>query len=608
MAFSGTIVLFFQLLHFSQTTCVKFTFVNNCWETIWPVTDGSKTPANTGLQLSRGNSFIFEAAKGWSGRFWGKTGCTFDSISQVSCHTGDCSFEDAGCNITGVTLVEFTLAIGDNNDFYDVSLVNGFNLPVLVQPSGGSGQCAPTGCPKDLNRLCPPELRTRDGACLSTCTAFNTTGDCCTGEYDSPATCKPSNYTRVFKEACPQAYAYPYDDPSNIFTCINANYFITFCPANHSFLSPLQSPAYPPHNAGGYRTTKNGSKKIIFIVLVPLGVITSLVTASIAIYFFVKRQQPSPTSKKCKEDIENFLLQYGSLAPKRYKYSEIKKITKSFSDELGKGGYDSVYKGGLHDGSLVAVKVLMETDSNGEEFMNEVASISRTSHVNVVTLLGFCYEGEKRALVYEFMPNKSLDKFLRKSREAGDTDCVLDLQKLYKIAVGISRGLEYLHMGCSTRIVHFDIKPHNILLDDDLCPKISDFGLAKLCKKKQSELSVFGTRGTIGYIAPEMFSRNFGGVSHKSDVYSYGMMVLEMAGARERFEAHVNQSSENYFPDKLYEEVTIDMTNKLDDFKIGDDEEETRKKIFLIGFWCIQTNLSDRPSMLEGCGDVRREP
>ncbi|KAL8549829.1 hypothetical protein ACS0TY_008605 [Phlomoides rotata] len=345
------------------------------------------------------------------------------------------------------------------------------------------------------------------------------------------------------------------------------------------------------------RTTKNGPKKIIFIVLVPLCVITSLVTASIAICFFVKRQQPSPTSKKCKEDIENFLLQYGSLAPKRYKYSEIKKITKSFSDELGKGGYGSVYKGGLHDGSLVAVKVLMETDSNGEEFMNEVASISRTSHVNVVTLLGFCYEGEKRALVYEFMPNKSLDKFLRKSREAGDTDCVLDLQKLYKIAVGIARGLEYLHMGCSTRIVHFDIKPHNIILDDDLCPKISDFGLAKLCKKKQSELSVFGTRGTIGYIAPEMFSRNFGGVSHKSDVYSYGMMVLEMAGARERFEAHVNQSSENYFPDKLYEEVTIDMTNKLDDFKIGDDEEETRKKIFLIGFWCIQTNLSDRPSM-----------
>ncbi|KAL8549841.1 hypothetical protein ACS0TY_008617 [Phlomoides rotata] len=296
------------------------------------------------------------------------------------------------------------------------------------------------------------------------------------------------------------------------------------------------------------------------------------------------------------QDIENILLQYGPLAPRRYKYSKIKKMTKSFNNKLGQGGYGSVYKGTLPDGSFVAVKVLMETDSNGEEFINEVASISRTSHVNIVTLLGFCYEGSKRALIYEFMPNKSLDIFLSTNGSSSETDCSLNFKKLYKIAVGIAKGLEYLHTGCNTRIVHFDIKPQNILLDEDFCPKISDFGLAKLCKKKQSILSVIGTRGTIGYIAPEMFSRNFGGVSHKSDVYSYGMMVLEMAGAKNIDEADATQSSDNYFPDKIYQHVVIGVTQKVDEF-MSEEVEEIVKKMFLVGFWCIQTTPSDRPSM-----------
>ncbi|EYU34432.1 hypothetical protein MIMGU_mgv1a023385mg, partial [Erythranthe guttata] len=293
--------------------------------------------------------------------------------------------------------------------------------------------------------------------------------------------------------------------------------------------------------------------------------------------------------RKSNQDVESILLQHGLLAPKRYKYSEIKKITKSFNEKLGQGGYGSVYKGVLSDGTLVAVKVLIEADGNGEEFINEVASISRTSHVNIVNLLGFSFDRNKRALMYEFMPNKSLDKFIN------NNNC-LDLEKLYEIAVGVAKGLEYLHIGCKTRIVHFDIKPQNILLDEEFCPKISDFGLAKLCKKKQSILSVLGTRGTIGYIAPEVFSRNFGGVSHKSDVYSYGMMVLEMAGARKFAGNEEVQSSENYFPDKIYEYV-VDATEKANDLIVIDDDDEVARKMFLIGFWCIQTTPSDRPSM-----------
>ncbi|GKV43262.1 hypothetical protein SLEP1_g50576 [Rubroshorea leprosula] len=206
-------------------------------------------------------------------------------------------------------------------------------------------------------------------------------------------------------------------------------------------------------------------------------------------------------------------------------------MTNSYKEKLGRGGYGDVYKGNLPDGRPIAVKVLNVSKGNGEEFINEVASIGRTSHVNVVTLLGFCLEGEKRALIYEFMPNGSLEKFIFKESTSEDNQN-LGWEKLYSIAIGIARGLEYLHHGCNTRILHLDIKPQNILLDKEFCPKISDFGLSKLCSRKDSVVSTIGPRGTPGYIAPEVFFRNFGAVSLKSDIYSYGMVVLEMVGGK----------------------------------------------------------------------------
>ncbi|MED6176569.1 hypothetical protein PIB30_089519, partial [Stylosanthes scabra] len=206
-------------------------------------------------------------------------------------------------------------------------------------------------------------------------------------------------------------------------------------------------------------------------------------------------------------------------------------MTNSFKVKLGQGGFGTVYKGNLPSGSTVAVKMLNQFKGNGEEFINEVASISRTSHVNVVTLLGFCLEGHKKVLIYEFMSNGSLDNFIFKN-EAKNTP-LLCWEKLYQIFIGIARGLEYLHRGCNIRILHFDIKPYNILLDENFCPKISDFGLAKLCPREESHVSMSETRGIIGYIAPEVFNRHFGRVSHKSDVYSFGMMLIEMVGMKE---------------------------------------------------------------------------
>ncbi|KAF3340662.1 putative receptor-like protein kinase [Carex littledalei] len=290
-------------------------------------------------------------------------------------------------------------------------------------------------------------------------------------------------------------------------------------------------------------------------------------------------------------NIDMLLEKYGSFAPKRYKYAEVKKITCSFHDTLGKGGFGTVYRGRLQDGSLVAVKILHKSSSDREELLNEIVSIGRTSHVNIVNLVGFCIEGSKHALIYEYMPNGSLDNYIYSE----NPKAVLGWEKLYEIAIGIARGLEYLHRGCNARIVHFDIKPQNILLDEDFNPKIADFGLAKLCPPKESIISMAEMRGTIGYIAPEVFSRSFGVVSTKSDVYSYGMMVLEMVGGRRNAKPNTENPSREYFPHWLCDRLVEGSPIEACDATI--DTEKIARKMGMVGLWCTQTMPANRPSM-----------
>ncbi|OQU86367.1 hypothetical protein SORBI_3003G079400 [Sorghum bicolor] len=281
--------------------------------------------------------------------------------------------------------------------------------------------------------------------------------------------------------------------------------------------------------------------------------------------------------------------------------------------KLGEGGYGAVFSGVLTAGGNrareVAVKILHHSRPNGEEFLNEVISIGRTSHVNIVTLLGFCLEGSRRALVYEYMPNGSLDRYIYSVQDpaAGTAPPSLGWEALQEIAAGIARGLEYLHEGCSTRIIHFDIKPQNVLLDADLRPKIADFGMAKLCNPKESILSMADARGTVGFIAPEVFSRGFGVVSTKSDVYSYGMLLLEMVAGRSNaakaYGAENNKSSGDlFFPLWVYDHLLEDGgVLQGGDHGAGAGAgaagEEIARKMALIGLWCIQTVPASRPSM-----------
>lgn len=218
--------------------------VNKCGHTVWPgiLTNAGIAPLpTTGFALRTGESRTIAAPNSWGGRFWGRTLCSEDSTGKFSCVTGDCGSGKLECAGSGAvppaTLAEFTLDGYGGLDFYDVSLVDGYNLPMLVVPQGGTGSnCTSTGCLVDLNGACPSAMKVTSAggegvACKSACEAFGQPEYCCSGAYGSPETCKPSSYSELFKKACPRAYSYAYDDKTSTFTCAGADYLITFCPS-----------------------------------------------------------------------------------------------------------------------------------------------------------------------------------------------------------------------------------------------------------------------------------------------------------------------------------------------------------------------------------------
>ncbi|CAL0299291.1 unnamed protein product [Lupinus luteus] len=291
------------------------------------------------------------------------------------------------------------------------------------------------------------------------------------------------------------------------------------------------------------------------------------------------------------EEIEHFLLD-NNLSPIRYEYKEIKNMSESFKVKLGQGGYGSVYKGKLRSGPDVAIKMLNKFNVDGQDFISEVATIGRIHHVNVVRLVGYCVDGKKRALVYEFMPNGSLDKYIF-SKEGIVS---LSYEKIYEISLGIAHGIAYLHQGCDMQILHFDIKPHNILLDENFIPKVSDFGLAKLYPVDDSIVTLTGARGTLGYMAPELFYRNVGGVSYKVDVYSFGMLLMEMTSKRKNSNPNAERSSLVYFPFWIYDQVIVEKDIEMEDL-CEEEDRALAKKMFIVALWCIQLKPNDRPSM-----------
>ena len=248
-----------------------FTLVNNTSQTIWAGALGKTVPGNGGWIMAPGSSNTVTVPDTWSGRFWGRTYCTFNSSGKGTCETGDCGGV-LQCNGAGgvppATLAEFTLGGATGNDFYDVSFVDGFNVPMTITPVGGAQPkpgdpywCGVAGCGTDLNPNCPAALQEKDTsgrivACKSACEAFNTDQFCCRGAFNTPATCKPANwpvdYANYFKSNCPYAYSYAYDDPTSTFQDKGASFKITFGPAGGSGGG---GPTSSPPSVGGDPTS-----------------------------------------------------------------------------------------------------------------------------------------------------------------------------------------------------------------------------------------------------------------------------------------------------------------------------------------------------------------
>lgn len=303
--------------------------------------------------------------------------------------------------------------------------------------------------------------------------------------------------------------------------------------------------------------------------------------------------------------------------PKRFTYAELKAATNNFSSTIGRGGFGDVYKGELSDHRIVAVKCLKNVTGGDAEFWAEVTIIARMHHLNLVRLWGFCAEKGQRILVYEYVTNGSLDKFLfspvqiKSTSTEGETDAspesgyskpVLDWSIRYRIALGVARAIAYLHEECLEWVLHCDIKPENILLGDDFCPKISDFGLAKL-RKKEDMVSMSRIRGTRGYMAPEWVKSDT--ITPKADVYSFGMVLLEIVSGIRNFEIQESQmDSDNwYFPKWAFEKAFKEM--KVEDIldrriKHSYDSRahfEIVDRMVKTAMWCLQDRAEMRPSM-----------
>ncbi|XP_030459488.2 cysteine-rich receptor-like protein kinase 10 [Syzygium oleosum] len=359
--------------------------------------------------------------------------------------------------------------------------------------------------------------------------------------------------------------------------------------------SPTPAPSPPSSTTNSISPSSSGvfyhvaSKKKRTIILVAVPVAAAAVVLMITCSYCFWRKAP----KKVLEGDHNPDKSIRSNESLVISLRKLKEATRDFSEEykLGEGGFGSVYKGRLSDGQEIAVKRLSSSSAQGlEELKTEVLLVAKLLHRNLVRLLGFCLEEDEKLLVYEFLPNGSLDKILFDQIKRFS----LEWERRYRIIVGIARGLLYLHEDSQLRIIHRDLKASNILLDENMNPKIADFGLAKLFFGSQTQGNTMRIAGTYGYMAPEYVQH--GHFSTKSDVYSFGVLVLEIVTGRK------NSSSLN--PANLQSHAWQHWANgtalELLDPTAGDQFPRYEVlKCIQIGLMCVQDGPADRPSMSE---------
>ncbi|KAJ0983299.1 hypothetical protein J5N97_011554 [Dioscorea zingiberensis] len=357
----------------------------------------------------------------------------------------------------------------------------------------------------------------------------------------------------------------------------------------HTFVAATPSPATTAiTGTSGSHGSGNHVVTVVLVVVLPL--IALFVLLSAIYIVFQRRRNRKMVFLPEIEDDETVL---ASAECKLFDLSTLREATDNFADQnmLGEGGFGPVYKGTSKNGQEIAVKRLSRTSGQGLlELRNEVVFVAKLQHRNLVRLLGCCLQEKEKLLVYEYLPNTSLDKILFdpiRSRE-------LDWSKRYKIIEGISRGLLYLHEDSRLRIIHRDLKPSNILLDEDMNPKISDFGLAKHFGAKETHRNTTRIAGTYGYMAPEYAIR--GVFSTKSDVFSFGVMALEIVTGRK------NSDFQRYCPTEnllihVWQQWNEGKALELVDQVLGNEFKEQVLRCIHIGLLCVQEDPTKRPSM-----------
>uniref|UniRef100_A0A7N2KNT6 Cysteine-rich receptor-like protein kinase 29 n=1 Tax=Quercus lobata TaxID=97700 RepID=A0A7N2KNT6_QUELO len=357
-------------------------------------------------------------------------------------------------------------------------------------------------------------------------------------------------------------------------------------------LSPPPVPSkslYPPPVSAKGKKSNTSKNTIIIIVAVVVFVVLII---CLCLCLRVKKQR---------KKVENVLTCYACEAADeisnteslQFNFPTIRVATDNFADanKVGTGGFGAVYKGRLSDGQEIAVKRLSMGSGQGVlEFKNEILLMAKLHHRNLVKLQGFCLEGNERLLIYEFVSNGSLDQVIFDPTKRAD----LDWPMHYKIIVGIARGLLYLHEDSRLRIIHRDLKASNILLDDEMNPKIADFGLARLVLLDQTHSSTNRIVGTYGYMAPEY--AYYGHFSVKSDVFSFGVLVLEMICGQKNgyFRNNKNEDDLLSYAWKNWRNMT---TSNIIDPTLGVGSKPEIIRCIHIGLLCVQENVADRPTM-----------
>ncbi|KAG8490929.1 hypothetical protein CXB51_014708 [Gossypium anomalum] len=493
----------------------------------------------------------------------------------------NCMFRYTNRSISGVVEDDPLLYMWNDNNVTDVdafnqslstlldSLINSASSGTSLRKfATGSAQVTPFQTVYALVQCTPDLSQAECTSCLST--AIELVPECCDRKQGG----------RVLEPSCNFRF-----EIERFYNLTTADTPLTSTPP------PATSP--PSNNTKNTTGKKSNSSQTITIASVSAVAFAVLVVSS-CIFIFL-RVRKSKNCYTCEEDgeVAEAVDEIKNAEALQYDFSTISAATNHFSNsnKLGQGGFGAVYKGKLAGGELIAVKRLSTDSGQGDlEFKNEVLLVAKLQHRNLVRLQGFCLERNERLLIYEFVPNASLDQFLFDPVKRA----YLDWEKRYKIIRGIACGLLYLHEDSRLRIIHRDLKASNILLDAEMNPKIADFGMARLCAVDQTHGATSKIVGTYGYMAPEYAM--LGQFSVKSDVFSFGVLVLEILSGQKNSSFHKGDNVDDLLS-YAWRNWKDGTTNELVDSTLKDSSTTEVMRCLHIGLLCVQENVAERPNM-----------